>query len=293
MESIDLKEFIDGGGYIEVLLNEKRLAQLSLEKSTDFSVLANKFVFYNSDNSMKKDVYGKTFTFEGVEVNLSELMTRFVIIKNKFLKQFPHMEMPDIVIHKKLDYGSYACIDSRPLMSMPFHYLGNYHDFTLGHELGHHYLRFNKVDFKTAYTHWLWVSFGFLGMLCWNIYEVYTSAQAGEMMKTVLYLGLGSQVGLVLVMLISWFFRSKNYQVEFFCDDFSFWLNNDSNVKMYNYHEYPFLSSWTHPNNRSRVDRARKIEKFEDIKVERFIKEYYNFFCLDLMWWKKKEAKNG
>lgn len=269
----DLNIFFESGGHIEVLLN-KRIR-------SDFPQIVDKIVFYNKDETINYNVFNKKMIYCGKQVDLQLFLNKILIVKNKFKSNFPNMDMPDLIIKKDL-LGSYFPDKERPLISIPTNNLIDYSGFTLGHELGHHYIINSQINFNGASNNKFFLFIIIIIIHLFTLINIlFINTEHSILEKYSLGLVFGVCIFTYVASLFTWKKRSIKYQVEYFCDDFSFWINDDI-VEMFGYKHQPFISGTRHPHNRSREKRKRKICNFEDIKIKNSINEFFNLLCLGI-----------
>ena len=284
MKEIDLKKLLKNGGYIEFLSDKDRLKHYLKDSDSDYRNLLNKFLFYNSEDKMLRVSQETVLKYGMHEVDLNKVQQEILMIKNKYLKKFPKHRFPDILIHDKKQ-GRYYGGGYKNLVVIEPDYLIRQEGFTLGHELGHHFIYQEKKRFWGAFSWWLFPLIAYVFMGYEILFESEFVSQAGPEMGILFFLKLC----FVFCMILSWPIRSRNYQIELFCDDFSFWINSKQVYMGFDKH---LFSGWSHPHNYLRTSRNKNIKNYEDIKVQKYIPSVFNLICFDLLSWREKSDSN-
>ena len=277
----DLSTFLKNKGTIHFISDEDALKERLKDSNLSIDSFLHKFLFYKHDGSLLTNVYNKKFILDNKEISLNDIALNILEYKIKYKNNFKNHRFPDVIFcaEKKGRFYKLNNSDSFIILDPKFLLNNDVGRFTIGHELGHHFIEEEKISFKGAKNLWIY-PFHIYSLLC--LYSIYDISNIDNT-----FIQIFTTILMILFLIknnyfiISWSFRSKNYQKELFCDDFSFWIN-DKIVNMDGFGQYPLISSWTHPSDYYRMNRIRNINSFNDVSIESTINSFYNLIILEL-----------
>jgi len=292
----DLKQFFEEGGefkyygdrnYIEYLLSTY---QDENDKVEDY---LEKFFFTQHEEYEKyRDALITNNLYYGEDkLDILAMAKTIKEYRTKFEKE-TCCDFPNITFKGSTEFGSY--LDLNPEfpsteISLPSEAVKDleYFSFTLGHELGHKYLidknispkiKDKKVHISKIFLFQMIIIIQSSLIILFNHKEVISDGFPAFLLYLV-YFGLLYLLGYAIKAQYTWKERSHSYLIEYFCDDFSMWINNhkDFNMNLFKKVRFKHLSRTQHPAPMYRLKRKRKIEKISDIQWEQNYDRYNNF----------------